>query len=155
MLPAGLYDLNQAKDGIEQAKVKNGIRLNDRYYIRCFPVWTSGRGNTSILLTKAIAAASIARQLDDRDLLNIAYRQFDFLLGMNPFNQSVMWGEGYRYQALYTPLSGNIVGAVPCGIHTRMNGDAPYWPSDNWHNPKETWSHSSSDWLWLMTYFFE
>ena len=155
MLPAGLYDLSQAKDRIEQAKVKNGIRLNDRYFIRRFPVWTSGRGNTSIILTKAIAAAAIARHLDDRDLLNVAFRQLDFLLGLNPFNQSVMWGEGHRYQALYTPLSGNIVGAVPCGIHTKFNRDAPYWPSDNWHNPKETWSHSSSDWLWLMTYFFD
>jgi hypothetical protein len=105
MLPAGLYDLSQAKDRIEQAKIENGIRLNDRYYIRRFPVWTSDRGNTSIILTKAIAAAAIGRHLDDRELLHIAYRQFDFLLGLNPFNQSVMWGEGYRYQALYTPLS--------------------------------------------------
>ncbi|MBN2505767.1 MAG: hypothetical protein JXQ71_03635, partial [Verrucomicrobia bacterium] len=56
-----------------------------------------------------------------------------------------------RYQALYTPLSGNIVGAVPCGIHTKFNRDAPYWPSDNWHNPKEIWVHSTSDWLWLMS----
>jgi len=155
MLPAGLYDLNQAKDRIEQAKVKNGIRLSDRYYIKCFPVWTTGRGNTSIILTKAIAMAAIARHLDDRDLLNVAYRQLDWLLGLNPFNQSVMWGEGYRYQALYTPLSGNIVGAVPCGIHTKFNRDVPYWPSDNWHNPKEIWTHSSSDWLWLMTHFFD
>jgi len=155
MFPAGLYDLSQAKDSIEQAKVKNGIRLNDRYYIKCFPVWTTGRGNTSVILSKAIGLAAIARYMDDQELLNIAYRQFDWLLGLNPFNQSIMWGEGYRYQALYTPLSGNIVGAVPCGIHTKFNRDAPYWPSDNWHNPKEIWSHSSSDWLWLMTYFFD
>ena len=155
MFPAGLYDLSQAKDSIEQAKVKNGIRLNDRYYIKCFPVWTTGRGNTSVILSKAIGLAAIARYMDDQELLNIAYRQIDWLLGLNPFNQSIMWGEGYRYQALYTPLSGNIVGAVPCGIHTKFNRDAPYWPSDNWHNPKEIWSHSSSDWLWLMTYFFD
>jgi hypothetical protein len=154
MLPAGVYDLSEAQDSIEQAKVKNGIRLNDRYYIKCFPVWTTDRGNTSIILTKAIGLAAIARHLEDRDLLHVAYRQLDWLLGLNPFNQSIMWGEGYRYQALYTPLSGNIVGAVPCGIHTKFNRDAPYWPSDNWHNPKEIWVHSSSDWLWLMDYFF-
>jgi hypothetical protein len=155
MLPAGLCDLNSAEDEIEEAKIKNGIQLDDRFYIKCFPVWTTGRGHTSVILSKAIGLAAIARQLDDRDLLNVAYRQLDWLLGLNPFNQSIMWGEGYRYQALYSPLSGNIVGAVPCGIHTKLNGDAPYWPSDNWHNPKETWSHSSSDWLWLMTYFFD
>jgi hypothetical protein len=155
MLPAGLCDLNSAQDEIEEVKIKNGIRLDDRFYVRCFPVWTTGRGNTSVILSKAIGLAAVARHLDDQELLSIAYRQLDWLLGLNPFNQSVMWGEGYRYQALYSPLSGNIVGAVPCGIHTRLNGDAPYWPSDNWHNPKEIWVHSSSDWLWLMTHFFE
>jgi hypothetical protein len=155
MLPAGLCDLNSAQDEIEGAKIRNGVRLDDRYYIKCFPVWTTGRGNTSVILSKAIGLAAIARHLDDPVLLNLAYRQFDWLLGLNPFNQSIMWGEGYRYQALYSPLSGNIVGAVPCGIHTRLNGDAPYWPSDNWHNPKEIWVHASSDWLWLMTHFFQ
>jgi hypothetical protein len=155
MLPAGLCDLNSAEDQIEQAKIKNGIRLDDRYYIKRFPVWTTGRGNTSVILSKAIGLAAIAKHLDDQELLSIAYRQLDWLLGLNPFNQSVMWGEGYRYQALYNPLIGNIVGAVPCGIHTKLNGDAPYWPSDTWHNPKEIWVTASSDWLWLMTHFFD
>jgi hypothetical protein len=153
ILPAGICDVNVAKDEIEKAKIKNGIQLDDRFYIKCFPVWTTGRGNTSVILSKAIGLAAIARYLNDQELLNLAYKQFNWLLGLNPFNQSIMWGEGYRYQALYTPLSGNIVGAVPCGIHTKFNRDVPYWPSDNWHNPKEIWVHSSSDWLWLMDYF--
>jgi hypothetical protein len=153
MLPAGLCDVTVAEDEIDEAKIRNGIRLDDRFYIKCFPVWTTGRGNSSVILSKAIGLAAIARYLNDQELLNISHRQFDWLLGLNPFNQSVMWGEGYRYQALYSPLSGNIVGSVPCGIHTKFNRDAPYWPSDNWHNPKEIWVHSSSDWLWLMSYF--
>ncbi len=154
MLPAGICDLNEARDYIEEAKVKNGIRLNERYYIRSFPVWTTDRGNSSAILSKGIGLAAIARYLNDRDLLNLSYRQFGWFLGLNPFNQSIMWGEGYRYQALYTPLSGNIVGAVPCGVHTKFNRDLPYWPSDNWHNPKEIWVDSTSDWLWLMNNFF-
>jgi hypothetical protein len=154
MLPAGICDVNVAEDEIEEAKIRNGIQLDDRFYIKCFPVWTTGRGNTSVILSKAIGLAAIARYLKDQKLLTLAYRQFDWLLGLNPFNQSIMWGEGYRYQALYTPLSGNIVGAVPCGIHTKFNRDVPYWPSDNWHNPKEIWVHSSSDWLWLMSNVF-
>ena len=104
MLPAGLCDLNSAQDEIEEAKIKNGIRLDDRFYIKCFPVWTTGRGNTSVILSKAIGLAAIARHLDDQELLSIAYRQLDWLLGLNPFNQSIMWGEGYRYQALYSPV---------------------------------------------------
>ncbi len=155
LLPAGIYDLNEARDYIEEAKVKHGVRLNERYYIRSFPVWTTGRGNSSAILSKAIGLAAIARYLDDRDLLNLSYRQFGWFLGFNPFNQSLMWGEGYRYQALYTPLSGNIVGAIPVGVHTKFNRDVPYWPSDNWHNPKEIWVHSTSDWLWLMNHFFD
>ncbi len=155
MLPAGIFDLNQARDDIEEAKVKNGIRLNERYFIRSFPVWTTGRGNSSAILSKAIGLAAIAGYLDDRDLLNLSYRQFGWFLGLNPFNQSLMWGEGYRYQALYTPLTGNIVGAIPVGVHTKFNRDVPYWPSDNWHNPKEVWVHSTSDWLWLMSHFFD
>jgi len=155
MLPAGIFDLNQARDYIEEAKVKNGIRLNDRYYIRSFPVWTSGRGNSSAVLSKGIGLAAIAGYLDDQELSNLAYRQFGWFLGLNPFNQSLMWGEGYRYQALYSPLTGNIVGAVPVGVHTKFNRDVPYWPSDNWHNPKEIWVHSTSDWLWLLCHFFD
>ena len=155
MLPAGICDLKDAKNRIEQAKVKNGIRLTDRYYIRCFPVWTTGRGNSSALLSKAIGLAAVAKYFNDQELMNLSQRQFGWFLGLNPFNQSIMWGEGYRYQALYNPLIGNIVGAVPCGIHTRLNGDAPYWPSDTWHNPKEIWVISTGDYLWLMTHFFE
>jgi hypothetical protein len=59
MLPAGIYDLKDAKDRIERGKVKNGIRLSDRYYIRRFPVWTTGRGNSSALLSKAIGLAAV------------------------------------------------------------------------------------------------
>jgi hypothetical protein len=154
MLPAGICDVTVAEDEIDEAKIKNGIRLDDRFYIKCFPVWTTGRGNSSLILSKAIGLAAIARYLNDQELLNLAYRQCDWILGLNPFNQSIMWGEGYRYQALYSPLSGNIVGAIPCGVHTKLNRDLPFWPSDNWHNPKEVWVHSSSDWLWLMHYFF-
>jgi hypothetical protein len=40
MLPAGLCDVNSAQDEIERAKITNGIRLDDRFYVRCFPVWT-------------------------------------------------------------------------------------------------------------------
>lgn len=155
MLPAGLCDLKASEDELDEAKIKNGIRLDDRFYVKCFPVWTTGRGNTSVILSKAIGLAAIARHLDDRDLLHLAHRQLEWVLGLNPFNQSIMWGEGYRHQALYSPLSGDIVGAVPCGIHTKFNRDAPYWPSDNWHNPKEIWVHSSSDCLWLMASFLD
>ena len=87
---------------------------------------------------------AILSSRDDRGLLNLAYRQFDWLLGLSPLNQSIMWREGSRHQALYTPLTGNIVTAVPCGVQTHYNQDTPYWPSGNSRNPKAVWVHSTS-----------
>jgi hypothetical protein len=147
MLPAGICDLNAAEDDIEEARIKSGIRLDERYYVRSLPV--AGSGNSSVITSRAIGLAAIARYLDDRDLLNLSYRQLGWFLGLNPFNQSIIWGEGYRYQALYTPLSGNIVGAVPLGIgQGSFNRDIPRWGSGS-----EIWVHSTSDWSWLLSYF--
>jgi hypothetical protein len=113
MLPAGIYDLKDAKDQIEEAKIRNGARLSDRYYLRNFPVWTTGRGNSSALLSKAIGLAAVAKYLDDQELMDLSQRQFGWFLGVNPFNQTIMWGEGYRHQALYCPLIGNVVAPFP------------------------------------------
>ena len=61
-----------------------------------------------------------------------------------------MWGEGYDFSPLYTPSSGNIVGALPVGIQTDENKDLPFWPSSACYNYKETWSNPAVRWLWLM-----
>jgi hypothetical protein len=154
MLPAGICDLSEAQNETERAIVKNGVRSNDRYYLRKFPASAERNSNSSGMLSKAIGLAAIAEYLDDRELLNLSYRQIGWFLGLNPFNQSLMWGEGYRYQGMFSHLTGDLVGGIPCGVYTRDNRDVPCWPSDNWHNPKEIWSHSTSDYLWLMAKFF-
>lgn len=150
MIPASIYDLTQANDEVEQEQIKNGIRLNDRYYLRRFPTWTSFRGNSGTTLTQAKGLASIAKFLDDKDLLTISYKALDWHLGLNPFNQSLMYGEGYRYAGQYSVTSGNLVGGLPVGVQTHFNRDAPYWPAENCYNWKEIWVFPSSRWLWIM-----
>ena len=39
MLPASVYDVNESDDSQFREQVRNGIRLDDRHYLRIFPVW--------------------------------------------------------------------------------------------------------------------
>jgi hypothetical protein len=41
-----------------------------------------------------------------------------------------MYGEGYDYVPQYTPMGGDMVGALPVGLGAR-NDDVPYWPAGN------------------------
>jgi len=50
-----------------------------------------------------------------------------------------MYGEGYDFTPLYTPSSGDMVGALPVGIQSRGDDDAPYWPVQNMWTYKEIW----------------
>ncbi|MFW5944983.1 MAG: glycoside hydrolase family 9 protein, partial [Bacteroidota bacterium] len=155
MIPAGIYDLSKAEDEVEREQIKSGFRLNGRYYLKSFPTWESFRGNSGTILSQAKGLTKIGSYLEDRDLENLAYRQFEWHLGLNPFNQSLMYGEGYRYGNQYSAMSGNIVGGLPVGVQTHFNRDIPYWPSESCYNWKEIWVHPSSRWLWIMSDFYK
>jgi|SRR5690625_2902587 len=154
MIPAGIYDLYSASDEIEEEQIRNGFRLNDRFYLKSFPTWTSFRGNSGTILSQAKGLSTVANYLDDKELLNIGYKQLEWHLGLNPFNQSLMYGAGYRYAGQYSTMSGNLVGGLPVGVQTHFNRDEPYWPAENVYNWKEIWVHPSNRWLWLMTDFY-
>ena len=153
MLPAGIYDLSKARGETEREQISNGVKLSDRYYLKRFPVWTTFRGNSGTTLTQAKGLAAVGRHLNDKALLDIVYHVFDWHLGMNPFAQSLMYGEGYRFAGQYSVTSGNLVGGLPVGIQTHFNRDAPYWPAENCYNWKEIWVHPSCRWLMLMCDF--
>lgn len=153
MISAGIYDLSKARGDAEREQISNGIKLSDRYFLKRFPVWTTFRGNSGTTLTQAKGLAAVARYLDDKDLLDIAYRALDWHLGTNPFAQSLMYGEGYRFAGQYSVTSGNLVGGLPVGVQTHFNRDAPYWPAENCYNWKEIWVHPSCRWLMLMCDF--
>ena len=153
MLPAGVYDLQDADDEVERKQIQSGFRLSDRYYLKSFPTWKAFRGNSGTILSQAKGLSVVAEYLGDRELRELAYSQLDWHLGLNPFNQSLMYGAGYRFAAQYSAMSGNIVGGLPVGVQTHFNRDVPYWPAENVYNWKEIWVHPSNRWLWIMADF--
>ena len=71
-------------------------------------------------------------------------------MGRNPFSSSIMYGEGYDWTPLYSVRSGQMVGALPVGIETKGDSDAPYWPTQICWTYKEVWTQPVGEWIWLM-----
>ena len=166
LLPAAVYELNNAdfagiyhegeKIGLPSmeeynAQVKNGIRLSDQFYLRRFPVAYQFRGFHAVLMGKAKAAFILADILKDTALKNIATRQLEYMVGYNPFACSTIYGEGYDYPPIYGAFAGDVVGAVPVGIETFENEDAPYWPMQVNATYKEIWTHTTACTIWLLS----
>jgi hypothetical protein len=131
-------------------QVLNGMPMGAGYYLRAFPVWFTRRGNYGVLLSQMKALATVARLRQDRAASELLQKQLEWVAGRNPFCQSTMWGEGYDYAPLYSVSVGDLVGALPVGMMTRDNADAPYWPASNTYVFKEVWVHSSARWLAVM-----
>src|ERR1700676_3880641 len=131
-------------------EVHRGIPLGGDAYLRRFPVWFDFRGNSSVLLSEA-KALSVASQLrGDVDGEDLAQRQAQWIVGRNPFSSSIMYGEGYDWNPLYSVRSGQMVGAIPVGIETRGTADAPYWPAQICWTYKEVWTQPVGELIWLM-----
>jgi hypothetical protein len=165
MLPAGIYkegeeDSIKGEEGWTPlraadrdsflAQIKLGIPLGEKAYLRRFPVWFDFRGNFSVLLSQAKALSSTAQYRNDLAGADLAQEQAEWVVGRNPFAASMMYGEGYDWEPLYSVRSGQIVGALPVGIETREFNDAPYWPHQICWTYKEVWTHPVGRWLWLM-----
>ena len=150
MIPAGIYALDGSDKPTYREQVKEGVRLGENYYLRCFPVWYMFRGNHGTALSTAAGLAAAAKLLGDQELLELLQLQLQWVVGRNPFCQSTMWGEGYDFAPQYTAMSGDLVGSLPVGIQTHFEKDVPYWPTDNCYNWKEVWVHPTARWLSLM-----
>ncbi len=131
-------------------QVLNGIPLGKGNYLRIFPVWMDYRGHFGTILPQAQALNYAARLRGDNECLALSLRQMEWVMGLNPFSQSNMYGEGYDFPPLYTPSSGDIVGGLPVGIQTKGDADIPYWPVQNNWTYKEIWIHPVNQWLGLM-----
>jgi hypothetical protein len=169
MIPSGVYNLNEVSDSLNfnalygrfgsrtddyEAMLKNGFKLdNDGHYLRVFPVWFSFKGNNAVLLAQGKAAALCAKYLNDKELMNIAEQQLFWVVGKNPFGQSLIWGEGYNYMQQYNALPGDVVGQIPLGIQTRFNEDVPYWPQNNTAVYKEVFGVPAGKWFSLIAEF--
>ena len=169
MVPSGIYHKNEVKDSVNfyavqvgirsgaekdfKEQLENGIKLDKEHYLRIFPVWFSFKGNTAVNLSTGKAAAICARILKDKELKNIAEQQLFWVVGKNPFGQSLIYGEGSKYPQLYTALPGETVGEIPVGMQSYFNEDAPYWPQFNTATYKEVWGSSAARWLMLISEF--
>ena len=131
-------------------QVLNGLRLGPNHYLRFFPVWFTRRGNHGTLLRQNKALAVAAHLRGDMRASQLAEKQLEWIVGRNPFSQSTMTGEGYDFVPHYTAMSGDIVGSLPVGIETLRNQDIPYWSVHNHMNPKETWVHPVTGWIWCI-----
>ncbi len=149
MIPANIYTLNGTED---DKQVLNGIKLDDKHYLRMFPVWHAFRGNSSVILSPATGIASANRLLKDTELRKIALAQAEWMLGKNPFNQSLMYGEGYHFSPQYAVFTGDIVGGMPVGILTREDSDIPYWKTSVLHNYKELWGQPAFRMMELLAF---
>lgn len=167
MIPAGLYAMTEIEDAktfevmhllVDHAtekenyasQLKAGIDLGGGYYIRMFPVWFSFRGNAAIQLAMGKAAGIVGRYFQDEELLEIAREQLYWMSGRNPFCQSLIYGEGFRYPQQDANYPGEMTGEMPVGIETRENEDVPYWPSGNNATYKEVWLTPAGRWLSIM-----
>ena len=156
MTPASIYQADEYLSVPEERKesfrkqVLNGIPLGQGHYLRLFPVWMNYRGNFGTILPQAQALMCAAHLRGDLESSALAQHQAEWIIGRNPFSQSAMYGEGYDYTPLYAPFPGNVVGALPVGMQTRGDQDAPYWPVQATWTYKEVWVHPVGRWLWLM-----
>ncbi|HEU5174402.1 MAG TPA: glycoside hydrolase family 9 protein [Gemmatimonadaceae bacterium] len=132
------------------AQVRAAMPMGEGWYLRAFPVWYSRRGNYGVLLSQAKALSAASRLRGDEAGMNLAHRQAQWVVGLNPFVQSTMYGEGYDWAQQYSVSSGDFVGSLPVGMQSRGTSDLPYWPSANMYVYKEVWMHPSARWLWLM-----
>ena len=148
---------NDEKLGREilNAQIRKGIKVNDGVYLRRFPIAIQRRGFHATLLSKTKGISRIANVLNDKNLKQICIDQFEWILGKNPFASSTMFGEGYNYHPLYVAFSKQMVGALPVGIMTYENNDAPYWPVKNNAVFKEIWGHTSGKFLWVISDILE
>ena len=130
-------------------QVKAGIPLSDTAYLRILPA-AARRGFHATLLSKAKAVSLIGRVLNNKELLQIAMNQIEWILGKNPFASSTMYGLGHNYHPLYVAFSRQMVGSLPVGIKTKGNADLPYWPVINNAVYKEIWGHTTGKFFFVL-----
>lgn len=157
VLPASIYtgdDYMRVPESRRESfrrQVLNGIPLGQGHYLRLFPVWMDYRGHFGTILPQAQALADAGHLRGDLESARLSELQLEWVIGRNPFAQSMMWGEGYDFAPQYSPSSGDLVGSLPVGIQTRGDKDVPYWPVQSTWTYKEVWVHPVARWIWLMT----
>lgn len=168
MIPSGVYKADEyldtdnfyalhlfpPQDAAERYSVQlaGGVQLDSTHFVKRFPVWFNiFNGNNAVLLSMGKNAAVCGRYLGDDELLDIAREQIYWMLGKNPFCQSMVYGEGWNYPDLDNFTSGRRTGMMPVGIRTHGDTDEPYWPQVNNACYKEVWVTVAGKYLSLLS----
>lgn len=138
-----------------QTQLAGGVQIAPHLFVKRFPVWYSFRGNNGVILATAESAALMGQVLADPKLAALADGQLRWIVGNNPFDQSLLYGEGHHYQSQYSNSSGEIIGEMPVGVETKENEDVPYWPQFNNATYKEVWIVTATKWLAVLRALIE
>jgi hypothetical protein len=132
---------------------EDGTEIGDGYCLRVFPIWPNNRqhGGTGCQLASTVALSAAARMRNSLELQELAASQFQWVLGANPFSQSLMYGEGYDFQPLFAYCMRDMVGALPVGMDC-MASDEPWWTCFNDSDYKEIWVVPTARFLEAITY---
>lgn len=133
-------DKDEKRRDMMLQQFNDGTRLNEEYVLRTFPIWNDNlfHGNTNIQLSNTWALAEAARLRNDAEGMKLVGKQLEWVMGANPFGQSLMYGSGYDFAPQYVYCLKDIVGALPVGMDSRA-GDMPYWPATVSATFKEIW----------------
>jgi hypothetical protein len=88
------------------AQFNDATRLSDEYVLRVFPLYRNGAlgsSNTQLSYAWALAEASALR--NDTAGMQLVGRQLEWVLGSNPFCQSLMYGVGDNYPPPFSSFS--------------------------------------------------
>ena len=133
-------------------QLRSGVMIDEAHYLRRFPMsFSIFNGNEAIILSTGKGAALCGRYLNDEDLRQIGLEQIYWTVGKNPFCQSLIYGEGWRYPSMDSFSSGEITGEIPVGIRSYGDADVPYWPQTNNACYKEVWLTSAGRLLSLLS----
>ena len=135
--------MDQKDPGIREdmlRQFKDGTRLNNEYVLRTFPIYYDDlfHGSTNVQMSDSWALAEASRLRNDAKGMQLVGKQLQWVLGANPFGQSLMYGVGYDFAPQFAYCLKNVVGSLPVGMDC-MSGDMPYWAATNNATSKEIW----------------
>jgi hypothetical protein len=84
--------------------------------------------------------------------MKLVEKQLQWVLGANPFGQSLMYGAGYDFAPHFAYCLKNVVGSLPVGMDC-MSGDEPHWSATNDATYKEIWTEPSSRFMGAVSVF--
>jgi hypothetical protein len=129
-------------------------KLKGEYVLRTFPIYIDNlfHGNTNIQMSGTWALAEAARLRNDEEGMILVQKQVEWVLGANPFGQSLMYGMGYDFAPHFAYCLKNIVGSLPVGMDC-LTGDQPYWSATNNATHKEIWVEPANRFLGALSVY--